>query len=183
MPSRHLPLAAVLAAGSALGACQPAPPAPKTADQLVCADPAAPSRVNFRLVMNREATTPYPGADLFESPDYPGAPPLTVRRRVAISGRHILRVEQGFAGAEPMIVILFTPQGASEVARATDAPEDGERLALILDGKLVAAPHFGRPITADSLQITMGGSPAEAEALAKALSVAAKGCTPPRRPT
>lgn len=169
----------VLLVAAALAACQPQPPKPTTPDQLACADPAAPSRVNFRLTVDREEATPYPGADLFDSPFYPGPPKLTVRRAVAISGRNIVRVDPGFDPVgEPTINVLLSLDGAKRLADVSRAAREGERLAIIMDNKLVAAPSFGEPIPGGTMTIHMALPPKENEALAEALELAAKGCAP-----
>lgn len=170
-----------MAAGALLSACQPAPPQPKAPDQLACADPAAPSRVNFRLARVWGSPQPSPGADMHEDPDTPGATPLAVRRRVAISGREIVDVVPAFGtGGRPVIYVRFTPKGAADIAKVTRATAPGERLALVMDDRLLAAPYLGAPIDSDSLELVVSPVSRETRALAEALDLAAKGCTPAR---
>lgn len=182
---RPIHLAALAAA--ALAACQPQPPKPKTPDQLACADPAAPSRVNFRVAVDWELPRPLPGYDMFENPDAPEASPLAVRRRVAISGRNIERAAAGFDSAtgQRTINILLTKPGVAQLAAATDSSRNGDRLALVMDDKLVAAPYFGAPIAGAGLQLPTALSAEDSVRVAEALEEAAKGCVPvpPKSPS
>ena len=176
MPSRHLPLAAILAAAGALAACSAPEPTPP--DELACADPAALSRVNFRPVVVREGDSPYPGADLLD--DGSGGR-ITVRRRVAISGRHIREVRSGFSAQKgiPSVTILLEPEGVKELAKALGRSPDSGGIALVVDGAVTPTPYYSSSVEAGVIELFGPPSARDAEALATRIAKAARGCVKP----
>ena len=113
-------LAPCLALAALLTACGPA--SERRVGLPACADPAATSRVNFRMVVERESIDPYPGADILH--DLQGRP-LTVRRKIAISGRHIVRIARDSVETSPALAVKLDDEGAAQLAKTTSAPEAG----------------------------------------------------------
>ena len=166
-------LAPCLALVALLTACGPA--GQQQAKLAACPDPAATSRVNFRMVVERESVDPYPGADILN--DLQGRP-LTVRRKIAISGRHIVRIAPTFAETRPALAVRFDEEGAAQLAKTTSAPGGG-RLALVFDDTVLSAPAFKAPIAGDAIQITLAVLPRDAEVLAERIKAALPDCVAP----
>jgi preprotein translocase subunit SecD len=162
-----------LALAALLTACGPA--SERRAGLPACADPAATSRVNFRMVVERESTDPYPGADILH--DLQGRP-LTVRRKVAISGRDIVRIAPVFVDTSPGMAVKFDDEGAAQLARTTSVPGGG-RLALVFDGTVLSAASFKTPVTGDAIEITMALVPRDVEVLAERIKAALPDCVAP----
>ena len=166
-------LAPCLALAALLTACGPA--SERRVGLPACVDPAATSRVNFRMVVERESIDPYPGADILH--DLQGRP-LTVRRKIAISGRHIVRIARDSVETSPALAVKLDDEGAAQLARTTSAPGGG-RLALVFDGTVLSAASFKAPITGDAIQITMAVLPRDAEVLAERIETALPDCVAP----
>lgn len=67
------------------------------------------------------------------------------------------------------IQLSFTPEGAAEFGRVTEA-NVGRRLAIVLDGKLYSAPVLNEPIYGGNAQITGDFSQEEAKNVSDALN-------------
>jgi hypothetical protein len=133
---------------------------------------SASTALAFRFVDDAEsassATPPSPGDQ-------------SVPRRAPASGRLWLRPEtpirgdmvadahaaNGFAG-EPVVSFRLTAEGADTFAAATSG-NIGRRFAIVLDGKIIAAPRINAPIPAGEGIIECGCTVDEAQAIAAAI--------------
>jgi preprotein translocase subunit SecD len=158
-----------------VAACGPSPGG-KDVERPACADPAATSRVNFHLVVDRDGVDPFPGADVLTSP---AGESVTVRRKVVISGRRILRASSTFdPSGRPTVAIQFDSQGADDLAAVT-AANTGRRIALVVDGVLISAPRVQGTITARSIQLTGGMTPETASEVAVRINQILPDCVAP----
>lgn len=66
------------------------------------------------------------------------------------------RLEERPDGARH-IVLFLNDQGAQQLAIATREANQGRRLALVVDGQVVAAPTISTPITTGEAHITVQG--------------------------
>lgn len=73
------------------------------------------------------------------------------------------------SGPEPVIGLLLTEDGALKLARVT-RNNIGQKIALMIDGQVTAAPVIRAPITAGRAMITGRFTKEEARRIAEALS-------------
>lgn len=168
---------AIVAACALLAACERRPPPPLTADQRACADPAAVSRVNFRHVVESAEGRPFPDADVIVGSE---TGPLTVRRTIAISGRHITDAKVNFDGdGRPVVNIRLDDEGAQQMLRASGPTHMGQRLALVMDGQVIVAPTLQGPLKGGAMQLHTQATMKDSEALALMIRGASLGCVVP----
>jgi preprotein translocase subunit SecD len=165
-----------LAPALLLAACGPNWQAGKRAERAACSDPAATSRVNFHMVVERQSADPYPGADIFHDP---AGASITIRRKVAISGQHVLRVIPSFDGSSPALALQLDSEGAAQLAKVTGAAGESGRIALVVDGAPVAAARFQGPVATRAILIGTALPPKETEALAQRIEAALPDCVAP----
>lgn len=72
------------------------------------------------------------------------------------------------AGAGWSVTARLTPEGSDALASATRAAV-GDRIAIVVDGRVISAPTVQAPIGAGSVVVATGLSEAEAKALADRL--------------
>ncbi len=122
------------------------------------------AKLTFHLVDSRmsaaEATRGRvpPGSELVPSadPDDPSEQPVyLVRKRVVVSGENLSDASPGFDQRtnQPIVNFAFDTVGGRRFADAT-TEHVGERLAIILDGKVISAPVIREPIRGGRGQIS-----------------------------
>lgn len=112
------------------------------------------ARLTFQMVANAGSTDALPrGVSLL--PDSKGAAQYPVEDRVALSGERLADARAGFDAhtGEPIVSFRFDSVGARQFSEITTA-EVGRPFAIVLDGKVLAAPVIREPITGGSGQIS-----------------------------
>jgi protein-export membrane protein SecD len=101
---------------------------------------------------------------------------LAVYRDGGVSGERIADAQLGYdqRTGEPMVAIQFDSLGKRQFTKFTE-DNVGKRFAIVLNGKIVSAPHLVEPISGGSGEITGSFTEKEASALAMALQI---GLTP-----
>ena len=95
---------------------------------------------------------------------------MVVRKAASITGQHLKnarRAEDAFSGRSE-IEFFLNAEGVALFSRATEQ-NVGNRLAIVLDGKIRSAPNISEKITTESARITGTFSAVEAEDLALVL--------------
>lgn len=170
----------VVAAGAVLAACSKPEPRAKTPDELACADPLAKSRVNMRIAEDRGNADRVPGADIL--PD-PNGFPLVVRRKIAVSGRTIEKVDVTTTGnGRADLRLHLNEDGRKALFEATRSIGENQLLAIVVDGRVTTAFGVNEPPDTAIVELH-GGAYTRKTARAEAARVeaAARGCVPPPR--
>ncbi len=130
---------------------------------------AAPPMIQFRLVVDN------PTADSEQmtavQPDNSPRQPdvLNVQKAVLLDSSDVKNATAGVNRlGQPIIDMKLTEDGAKRLAEVT-RKNVGERLAIVIDGKLYSAPRINSAITGGEAQITGAFTKAEAENLAARL--------------
>lgn len=128
------------------------------------------ARLQFRLVADQKDTN----AEILKRKDGKGE--VWVSREVlldetSVSSSSVLELESGWS-----VSAKFTEDGAKKLAEVT-AANVGKQLAIVFDGKLLCEPSIVAAITGGSVQISGNFSADEADALAKAITIAIQSAT------
>jgi preprotein translocase subunit SecD len=110
-----------------------------------------------------------PGSEILSMVD--SGLPVAVRRLGGIGGRHIIDARQGidqFTG-EPNVLLSLDDRGKQKLAKLTST-NVGNAMAIVLDGKFIAAPIINEPVLGGSLQVSGSFTNDSARELASALS-------------
>lgn len=102
----------------------------------------------------------------------PGYPPfLAVHRVSLLGGTHIAdaRGDFDYRDGKPIVSVRFDSEGAKQFARLTRRSV-GKRIAIVLDGRIVAAPKVLEPITGGSMMIQGNFTAQESQDLAATIA-------------
>jgi len=130
---------------------------------------AAPPMLQFRLVVDNPTADSEPMTEV--QPDNSPIKPdvLNVQKAVLLDSSDLKNAKAGVDSfQQPIIEIKFTDDGAKRFADVT-GKNIGERLAIVIDGKLYSAPRIITAITGGEAQISGHFTKAEAENLAARL--------------
>ena len=141
------------------------------------------AKLSFHLVDSRMSAAEAargrvpPGSELMPTahPDDPSEQPLyLVRKRVVVSGENLSDASPSFDQRtnEPIVNFAFDTVGGRRFADAT-TEHVGERLAIVLDGKVISAPVIREPIRGGRGQISGSFTVAGANDLALLLRAGA----------
>ena len=108
------------------------------------------ANLSFRLVSEKEDAF---GSELLEYED--GTDQLNVSKRVIISGENLLNAKPTHDSQTNQALVSFTLDrvGAKKFGRTT-TDNVGEKLAIILDSKIISAPVINEPIVTGNGQIS-----------------------------
>ena len=114
---------------------------------------STPSVLQFRLVVDSPTADSEPMTEV--QPDNSPRPPegLNVQKAVLLDSSDLKNAKAGVDGLQqPIIEIKFTDDGAKRFADVT-GKNVGERLAIVIDGRLYSAPQINASITGGEAQI------------------------------
>lgn len=99
--------------------------------------------------------------------------PYLLKRRPALTGENLSSASAGFdEGNRPAIFIAFDTRGTKKFAKLT-TQHVGERMAIVLDGKVYSAPNLREPILGGRASITGNFQVKETEDLSAILRAGA----------
>ncbi len=119
-----------------------------------------------------------PGSELLpmaKETDASGRPRMIlIRKKVDVSGEHLVDAQQGFDPRtnEPVVNFRFDPTGAKKFGKVTKN-NVGKPFSIVLDGKVITAPNIREAIMGGSGQISGRFSVQEAQDLALLLRAGA----------
>ena len=114
-----------------------------------------------------------PGAMVLPAADGPDQPQMyVVSRRTVVSGESLIDAEPTFQEGQPVVSFRFDTRGAMQFGEVTKA-NDGQFLAIVLDGKVISAPRIREPILGGSGVITGNFTTEQAQDLALLLRAGA----------
>jgi protein-export membrane protein SecD len=133
------------------------------------------AKLNFHLVeSNVSGLSPGeapPGTMLLPSTDGTNQM-LPVRRRVEVSGERLVDAQATFQEGRPVVTFRFDTAGGRRFGAVTSANVN-QRLAIVLDNKVISAPNIKSPITGGSGYIEGGFTVEGAQDLALLLRAGA----------
>jgi len=133
------------------------------------------AKLNFHLVeSNVSGLTPGdmpPGTMLIEGGDGTGQM-YPVRRRVEVSGERLVDAQATFMEGRPVVTFRFDTAGGRRFGAVTSANVN-QRLAIVLDNKVISAPNIKSPITGGNGYIEGGFTVEGAQDLALLLRAGA----------
>ncbi len=111
------------------------------------------AKMNFHLVEpNVSSTDPRdlpPGVVLMEGGGENAGQMFPVRRRVEVSGERLVDSQPSFSEGKPVVSFRFDTAGGRRFGQVTSA-NVGQRLAIVLDNKVISAPVLLGPIVGGS---------------------------------
>jgi preprotein translocase subunit SecD len=123
-----------------------------------------PVAVEFRFVVDCGATDASP-----QIKDVRRGESYCLSRKILLDEDDVDHAEPTTAGTgDPAIRLRFTDRGAKRLLKATE-DKVGERLGMVVNSRLLAAPVIRGPLGQEIVMIGLG-SPEEAEAIARALN-------------
>ncbi len=124
--------------------------------------PAKPVALEFRLAQGEEA----PGFETLRV--LKNGQAIYLADEVALDGRHVLTAEakKGLSGFD--VLLSFDERGTELFGRLT-SDNVGMKMAILVDGELVAAPRIAAPITQGLAMINGDFSEDEARRIAEGL--------------
>lgn len=134
------------------------------------------AKLNFHLLepnapMNADMRDLPPGVLLL--PGGAGDPQMyPVRRRVEVSGERLVDAQATFQEGQPVVTFRFDTAGGRRFGSVT-AANVNQRLAIVLDNKVISAPNIKSPITGGSGYIEGGFTVEGAQDLALLLRAGA----------
>ena len=111
---------------------------------------------------------------LYEQPDTEGGQkrPWVVRKRVEVSGEHLVDAQPTFDQGQPVVSFRFDSVGAKRFGKIT-SENVGRPFAIVLDDEVISAPRINSPILQGSGIITGGFTAQTANDLAVLLRAGA----------
>lgn len=113
-----------------------------------------------------------PGAMLLEGSGDAAGQMYVVRRRVEVSGERLVDSQPSFQDGQPVVSFRFDTAGGRRFGQVTSA-NVGQRLAIVLDNKVISAPVLEGPIVGGSGIIRGGFTTEKAKDLALLLRAGA----------
>jgi len=101
-----------------------------------------------------------------------GPPQYAVRKRVEVSGDHLVDAQPNFRDNQPIVSFRFDTAGGQRFGRVTQQAV-GQNLAIVLDGAVISAPVIREPILGGSGIISGSFSVQETQDLALLLRAGA----------
>ncbi|MBL8676800.1 MAG: protein translocase subunit SecD [Alphaproteobacteria bacterium] len=127
------------------------------------------AKLQFRFVdmsINAEPGKPVPGVDILPEERDGKAIYLAVKKQIILSGENLVDAQPGFDEySRPIINFKFDSLGAKKFADATKN-NIGQVFAIVLDDKIIMAPHINTPIMDGRGMIIGGFSVQQAQDLA-----------------
>ncbi len=132
------------------------------------------AKMTFHLVTTPVAPGATPPHGVFVLPDAQTGEQLALLERPIVTGDHLEGADVSFAQYtnEPQVGFKFDSTGAQQFGRAT-REHTGERMAIVLDGKVLSAPRINEPILGGSGVITGQFTTTEAKDLSTMLKAGA----------
>ncbi len=134
------------------------------------------AKMNFHILEpNAISTNPRdvpPGAMLLEGSGDAAGQMYVVRRRVEVSGERLVDSQPSFQDGQPVVSFRFDTAGGRRFGQVTSA-NVGQRLAIVLDNKVISAPVLESPIVGGSGIIRGGFTTEKAKDLALLLRAGA----------
>ncbi|MGE0666778.1 MAG: protein translocase subunit SecD [Sphingomonadales bacterium] len=132
------------------------------------------AKMTFHLVTTPVAPGATPPHGVFVLPDATTGEPLALLERPIVTGDHLENSDVSFEQytGEPQVGFKFDSTGAQQFGRAT-REHTGERMAIVLDGKVLSAPRINEPILGGSGVITGQFTTTEAKDLSTMLKAGA----------
>jgi SecD/SecF fusion protein len=132
------------------------------------------AKMTFHLVTTPVAPGAVPPHGVFVLPDSETGEMLALMERPIVTGDHLENSDVSFAQytGEPQVGFKFDSQGAQQFGRAT-REHTGERMAIVLDGKVLSAPRINEPILGGQGVITGRFTTTEAKDLSTMLKAGA----------
>jgi len=111
------------------------------------------AKMNFHMLEpNASASNPRdipPGTMLLEGSGDNAGQTFVVRRRVEVSGERLVDSQPSFQDGQPVVSFRFDTAGGRRFGQVTSA-NVGQRLAIVLDNKVISAPVLEGPIVGGS---------------------------------
>ncbi len=128
------------------------------------------AKMTFHLVTSSVPEGAPPPHGVFVLPNAETGEQLALFERPIVTGDHLENSDVSFEQhtGEPQVGFEFDSTGARQFGRAT-LEHTGERMAIVLDGKVLSAPRINEPILGGSGVITGQFSPTEATDLSTML--------------
>ncbi|MBY0509720.1 MAG: protein translocase subunit SecD, partial [Rhodospirillaceae bacterium] len=118
------------------------------------------AKMNFHLLEpNVSSLDPRelpPGTMLLDGAGDESGQKYVVRRRVEVSGERLIDSQPSFQEGQPVVTFRFDTAGGRRFGQLTSA-NVGQRLAIVLDNKVISAPLLKGPIVGGSGIIEGGG--------------------------
>ena len=134
------------------------------------------AKMNFHMLdPNATSTDPRdlpPGTMLLPGSGDSAGQMYVVRRRVEVSGERLVDAQPSFQDGQPIVTFRFDTAGGKRFGQVTSA-NVGQRLAIVLDNKVISAPNLESPIVGGSGQIHGGFTTESARDLALLLRAGA----------
>ncbi len=132
------------------------------------------AKMTFHLVTTPVPEGAAPPHGIFVLPDSETGEQLALFERPIVTGDHLENSDVSFEQytGEPQVGFKFDSTGAQQFGRAT-RENTGERMAIVLDGKVLSAPRINEPILGGSGVITGRFTPTEATDLSTMLKAGA----------
>ena len=132
------------------------------------------AKMTFHLVTTPVAPGAAPPHGVFVLPDADSGEQLALFERPIVTGDHLENSDVSFSQytSEPQVGFKFDSTGAQQFGRAT-REHAGERMAIVLDGKVLSAPRINEPILGGSGVITGRFTTSEAKDLSTMLKAGA----------
>ncbi len=132
------------------------------------------AKMTFHLVTSPVPEGSPPPHGVFVMPDAETGEQLALIERPIVTGDHLENSDVSFAQYtnEPQVGFKFDSTGAQQFGRAT-REHAGERMAIVLDGKVLSAPRINEPILGGSGVITGQFTVTEAKDLSTMLKAGA----------
>ena len=110
-----------------------------------------------------------PGLGVVEASSWQGGEPIRIHSERQVSNVDVESARVVRTGSGCQVDIRLTSEGTGKLARLTRA-HVGERLALVIDGKVVMTPTIRSEIAQGEVALTGGFSDARCEQIARGLS-------------
>ncbi|MEN3976783.1 protein translocase subunit SecD [Emcibacter sp. SYSU 3D8] len=132
------------------------------------------AKMTFHLVTTPVMAGETPPHGVFVLPDVETGEQLALIERPIVTGDHLENSDVSFSQytSEPQVGFKFDSTGAQQFGRAT-REHAGERMAIVLDGKVLSAPRINEPILGGAGVITGNFTTTEAKDLSTMLKAGA----------
>jgi len=134
------------------------------------------AKMNFHLIEPNvsafDARDLPPGTMLLQGSGDAAGQNYVVRRRVEVSGERLVDSQPSFQDGQPVVSFRFDTAGGRRFGQVTSA-NVGQRLAIVLDNKVISAPVLESPIVGGSGIIRGGFTTEKAQDLALLLRAGA----------